>query len=200
MSSSTAKILRKPARKIACVSARITRRNLVSLPPSGGCPTFCSVLTGILAMFPPPLAAVKSILVDDHTYAVPATFVETAYYSPPAIELHVGVGSNYVPGQRNCEVHHRAYGHLCVHLEQHPVGGNVFRLGGLRSHFRLHCHRQLQWKSRRALHVAVVLVAFTAFRHRVLACNLVLRRIFPAPFRSFARWTVVWHSKAEYTP
>src|SRR6516164_4637653 len=142
MSSSTAKILRKPARKIACVSARITRRNLASTPPSGGRPTFCSVLTGMLAMSPPPLTAVKSILINDHTHTVPATFVETAYHPPTAVKLHVGVSTNHVRGQGNCEVNHRSDRHLRVHLEQHAVGRNVLGLRGLCARLRLHCHRQ----------------------------------------------------------
>src|SRR5437660_7038770 len=95
-SSSRANILRNPARKMACESARITRKGCALPSPPCGCSTFSGTPTGMLAIsYLPPLTAVKTIFVDDHAHPVPAIFVKVHHHAPPAIELHIRVCAHH---------------------------------------------------------------------------------------------------------
>src|SRR3984885_3361598 len=158
MSSSSAKILRRPARKIACVSARITRMNWPLPSFSWVCSMFSSTLTGVLSCMLPLAASatLEPVLVDDHAHAPAATFFKTPHHPAPAVELHIGRRSHNVRGQRDRKIHHRTYRHLRIHyLEQHSIGGNVRGLGVPCARFRFHRNWQLDRKTHRTLHVDV---------------------------------------------
>src|SRR5438477_3005187 len=158
MSSSKAKILRRPARKIACVSATITRMKRLSpsASPSRGCPKLVSTVTGVLAIvFLERSVALKAILIDDHTHATAAIFFKTAYHTATAIELHISRRAHHIGRQRNGEIHQRAHGHFGIQLEEHTVRRNILRFCGARAGFRFHRDRQLDREARRALHIRI---------------------------------------------
>src|SRR5208283_3106614 len=125
-----------------------------------------------------PLPAFETILVNDHTDSTPAAVFKTAYHSSAAIHLHVCFRADYIGGKRDRKIHGRTYRNIGIHAEQDSVGGNVLGLDRLSPNSRagvcrLHCHRQLDGKARRALHVRItpsILAAFSnsslgGFRH-----------------------------------
>src|ERR1700730_6698696 len=160
ISSSRAKILRSPARKMACVSATITRMNWPST--SCGWSTSISMLAEVLAIrfslpfSPLALTALKTVFVDDYADATAAILFKIAHYAAAAVEPHIGIRSHYICGQRDGKVHHRTDGHFRIHVEKHAVGGNIFGLSDVCAGFRFHRNRQLDGKSHRALHVGIM--------------------------------------------
>src|SRR5580700_1127755 len=122
-SSSTANILRSPARKIACVSATITRMNWPP-SPSSGCPPFSNACIGLLAIqFPRRLVAVKSILINHHAHSVASRLFKIPYHSAFTIQPHIRLCAHNVRRQRDGEVHRRSHRHLRIHyLKQNSVG------------------------------------------------------------------------------
>src|SRR4029078_8923176 len=103
MSSSTAKILRSPARKIACESATMTRINCSRFSIDGGANLGSPVLIAGLAISSSPLTALESILVDYAAAPPPRTIVRDASHTSLALHLHVGFCANYIRGQRDRE-------------------------------------------------------------------------------------------------
>src|SRR5215467_14637245 len=100
MSSSTAKILRKPARKMACESATITRMNCSLLSIGGGATLGSPVLKAALAMYAcvgrasspailEPLPALETILVNHHSDTAPSILLTSAHHATPALDLHI---------------------------------------------------------------------------------------------------------------
>src|SRR2546423_2590717 len=126
MSSSSANTLRRPARKMACVSATITRTN-APFALSSPAPRFSSTLTGVPAIILR-LCAFEVIFVDHTPDAAATSIFEAAYYASTAIDLHVAPRPHDIGGQQDREVDHRSHGHIFVHGKQHAVGGNIFRL------------------------------------------------------------------------
>src|ERR1051326_6617224 len=106
MSSSTAKIFRSPARKIACESATITRMNCSRFSIGGGAnPGSPVLIAGLAISSQPPLTALESVLVDHHANpATAAIFFLGANNAPMALHLHVGIGTNHFRRQRNREI------------------------------------------------------------------------------------------------
>src|ERR1700722_7379984 len=164
MSSSSANTLRRPARKIACVSATMTRTNW-PLPPSSTAPGLSSMLTGMLAMNS--LGPLEVIFVDDHAGAASASIFKTAYDASAAIDLHITSRADDFGWQQDREIHHRTDGHIVVHRKQNTVGRNVFGLGGERATLRFHRCGQMQRKSRRTLHLLKMRRVCCFVNHRI---------------------------------
>ncbi len=156
MSSSSANTLRRPARKMACVSATMTRTNW-PLPPSSPAPRFSSTLTGMVAIqFL--CAYARSKWYSSITTPTPrrprSSKLRTTRprqsicTSPPR--------THNIRGQQNREIHHRAHRNVLVHRKQHAVGRDVFRLRRVRAALALHRRGEVQRKARRTLHIFVV--------------------------------------------
>src|SRR5271157_723770 len=170
MSSSSAKTLRRPARKMACVSATITRTKW-PFAASSPAPRFSSTLTGMLAIESPlRLCPLEAVFVNDHAHTAPAPILEAAHHPAAAVNLHVPPRAHYFGRQHNCEVHHRAHGHVIVHRQQHAVGRDVFCLCRVRPARRLDRCRQMQRKPRRTLQIFELLRVHRFLRHRIPAC------------------------------
>src|SRR5579864_4157835 len=155
MSSSSAKILRKPARKMACVSATITRTNW-PWPASSPAPKFSSMPTGVVAIQFPCLCSLEMVLVNHHANAETPAIFKGTHHTSPAVDLHIGAGAYCLRRQHDGEIHNRPNGHIALHREQHAIGGNVFCKGGIGRTFRLHRSRKMQRKSRRALQIFIL--------------------------------------------
>src|SRR5207302_6935426 len=117
MSSSSAKIFRKPARNIAWVSATMTRTNWPLLPSPA--PKFSSMLTGMVDIQFLALRSFKVILVYNYSDATAASIFEAPHHSPAAIDLHILSPTQYVSGQHDRKIHHGTDGHVVIHREQH---------------------------------------------------------------------------------
>src|SRR5215469_13522684 len=126
MSSSSAKIFLKPARKMACVSATITRTNW-PCPASSPAPKFSSMPTGVVAIQFPCLCSLEIVLVNHHANAeTPAVFKRT-HHAAPAVDLNIVAGTHCFCRQHDGEIHNRPNGNVAFHRKQHTVRRNVFR-------------------------------------------------------------------------
>ncbi len=128
MSSSSANIFRRPARKIACVSARMTRIN-------GGHARFVNsvifakltVLLLFLRPFPcllrltfwfsVALSALEMVLVDHYANAAASIVFKTAYYAAMAINLDIATRAHYLARKQDGEIHQRADRDIAIHGE-----------------------------------------------------------------------------------
>src|SRR6266478_7385198 len=169
MSSSTAKILRKPARKIACESATITRMNCSLLSMDGGATLTSPVLKAALAMSylvwaghtrPTPFAVVdsaafKTIFVNHHAYPATPILLIAADHASSTLNLHICIRSDHFCGQRNCEAHGRADGYVHVVVKQHAIGGNIVGFGVALPRLRFDMDGKFDRETRRALHFGI---------------------------------------------
>src|SRR4029077_7455479 len=155
MSSSSAKTLRNPARKMACVSATITRTNW-PLPPSVSAPRFSSTLTGMVAIQSLCLCPFEMVFVNHYTNAAPTSIFKTANHPAATINLYIATGTQAFGRQQNCEIHHRSDWNVFVHRKKYAIRRDVFRLRGIVAALSLDRRREMQGKAWRALHVFVV--------------------------------------------
>src|SRR5580698_10871050 len=138
MSSSSAKTFRSPARKMACVSATITRTNW-PLPPSSPAPKFSSTLTGMVAIQFPcaytrcALNSLEMVFVDHYAHTAPASIFKAAHHATAAVNLHILARAHHVGRQQNRKVHHRSHRHVAIHRKQNAVGRDVLGLRRIRA-------------------------------------------------------------------
>src|SRR5438067_8003758 len=138
MSSSTAKILRRPARKIACESATITRINCSLFSISGGATRGSPVPNAALAILcsvdrtllpdhfqSGALGALETVFVNHHGHAASSVFSIAADHAPVAFHFHVLARADNFGGKRDGEIDNRAHWHINVVMKQDAIGRNV---------------------------------------------------------------------------
>src|SRR5919197_2957627 len=114
ISSSRAKIFRSPARKMAWVSATITRMKWPLASLSGGCPACTSPpITGIVDInCLHALLALKVVFIDYDAYSATALFFKAPDNAATAIDLNIAFSAHNIGRQRDREIQTRAHGHV----------------------------------------------------------------------------------------
>ena len=70
------------------------------------------------------------VFVNHYANAAPALVFKAANHAAVAVNLHIATRTYNFTWKQNREVHHRTYGDVAIHREEHAIGGDILRLRG----------------------------------------------------------------------